>query len=450
MSARNDPAEKPLILSPAAAASAAVHGALLESRQRWQDLASLSADLVFETDQEGRFTFLWPDTVLGHRSAALLGRRADSLLLGAGPNPFTRRQPVRGHRAWFADAAGQPRCLSLSLAPLGDARGAFAGLRGTAQDVTREEQAANAAAAGLRRAALVDALTETVRRAASPADALAHGLKELRDALGCAGTAMLLREGEAARLACGTGEPPAELIALGGDLLRDGRDFADRLPGGEPAALFHHLGQPRALSALAAWRGPAGRAWDAEELSVLRAMAAMLGALLGFTRMQEELERKAMTDALTGLENRRAFLAALRARLEAGEAGALLFLDLDNLKPLNDQHGHEAGDAALRETAALLRRSAAPGDLIARFGGDEFVFWLAGADAQAASARAAGLLAAAAASKAAYAPRFSIGIATWDPASGENHSRLIARADAALYAAKRSARGSWKMAEAAS
>ena len=66
------------MVPPAAAASAALHGALLESRQRWQDLAGLGADLVFETDNAGRFTFLWPDTVLGYRAADLLGRRADS------------------------------------------------------------------------------------------------------------------------------------------------------------------------------------------------------------------------------------------------------------------------------------------------------------------------------------------------------------------------------------
>lgn len=442
------PDEVSLTVAPSAAATTALHGALLESRQRWQDLAGLAADLAFETDHDGRFTFLWPETVLGHRATALLGRRADSLLLGAGPNPFTRRQAVRRHRAWFADAAGQPRCLSLSLAPIGDQRGAFAGLRGTAQDVTQEETAANAAAAALRRAALLDALAETVRRAASPAEALDQGLKGLRDALGCAGTAMLIAKGEDAVPACGSLDPPAGLIPLAARALRDRRDVADRLPGGEPAALFHHLGPAPARSALAAWRGAGGRHWDEEELAVLRSMAAMLGAVLGFTRMQEELERQASTDSLTGLDNRRAFLAALRRRVAAAEPGALLFLDLDNLKPVNDRHGHEAGDAALRDTARLLRGLATPRDLVARFGGDEFVLWLAGADGPAAEARAASLLAAAEAMATAHRPRFSIGIAAWDPAGSEGEARLLARADAALYDAKHAGRGCWKLAEA--
>lgn len=438
-----------LTVPPAAAASAALHGALLESRQRWQDLAGLAADLAFETDHDGRFTFIWPEAVLGHRATSLLGRRADSLLLGAGPNPFTRRQVVRHHRAWFADAAGQPRCLAVSLAPIADARGAFAGLRGTAQDVTREENAANAAAAGLRRAALLDALAETVRQAASPADALGQGLQGLREALGCIGTAMLVLQGEQAGTACGTAEVPRGLMPLATRSLHDGQDFTDRLPGGEPAALLPHLGQSPARSALAAWRAAGGRGWDAEERAILRSMAAMLGAVLGFTRMQEELERQASTDALTGLGNRRAFLVALRRRMACGERGALLFLDLDNLKPLNDRHGHEAGDAALLDTAQLLRGFAAPSDDVARFGGDEFVLWLAGADGIAAGMRAASLLDTALAMKTAHRPCFSIGIAAWDPTSGEGEAGLLARADAALYEAKRTGRGGWQLAGAA-
>ncbi|MBR0680032.1 diguanylate cyclase [Roseomonas eburnea] len=444
------PEDWSVMVPPAAAASAALHGALLESRQRWQDLAGLGSDLVFETDNTGRFTFLWPETVLGHRSAGLLGRRADSLLLGAGPSPFDLRQAVRNHRAWVADASGQPRCLSLSLAPLGDARGGFAGLRGAAHDVTQEETAAATAAAGLRRAAMLDALAEAVRHAGTASEAVARGLAGLREALGCAGTAMMVPTATGPEVAAGTVDPPAGLIAAAGLALAAEQDWLGPLEGGQPAALLHHHGRPPALSALAAWRSPGGRAWDAEDLAVLRSMAATLGAVLGFGRLQQELERQASTDPLTGLANRRAFLDALEARLVPRRAapGALVFLDLDNLKPLNDQHGHDAGDAALRATARLLRETAGPDDIAARFGGDEFILWIDGADAAIATARAAALIQGAHAMPAARAPRFSLGIATWDPASGELPARLLARADAALYEAKRNGRGGWRLAEA--
>ena len=445
------PEDRTVTVPPAAAAAGALQGALLESRQRWQDLATLSADLVFETDHDGRFTFLWPETVLGHRAAALLGRRADSLLLGSGPNPFTLRQPVRNHRAWVADAALRPRCLALSLAPLGDARGVFAGLRGAAHDVTDQEAAAATAAAGLRRAALLDALAETVRHAGTAREAVARGLDALREALGCAGTAMIVPAEAEPAIAAATSDPPPGLLGEACRAFGAEADWNGLVGGTVPAALFHHQGRHPARSVLAAWRASAGRPWDAEDLAVLRSMAATLGAVLGFQRLQSELERQATTDPLTGLDNRRAFLEALQARLPRGRTapGALLFLDLDNLKPLNDEHGHEAGDAALRATARLMRDAAAPRDIAARFGGDEFVLWLDGADAAAAIRTAEGLATAARQVPPARAPRFSIGIAAWDPGSGEGVNRLVARADAALYDAKRTRRGGWSLAEAA-
>ncbi len=442
------PEDWSVMVPPAAAASAALHGALLESRQRWQDLAGLAADMVFETDNAGRFTFLWPDTPLGHRATDLLGRRADSLLLGAGPNPFALQRAMRGHRVWMADAQGQPRCLALSVAPLGDARGGHIGLRGAAHDVTLQETAAAHAAAGLRRAALLDALAESVRHAGTAREALVSGLAGLRDALGCAGTAMLVPADPLPEVAASTTVVPPALLRRAAPALAANEDWTGALETQEFGAVLHHHGRPPAASSLAAWREPGGRDWDAEDLAVLRSMAAMLGAVLGFDRMQRELERQASTDPLTGLANRRAFLDALEARLR-NEPGVLVFLDLDNLKPLNDQHGHEAGDVALRAVARLLRSTAAPGDVAARFGGDEFILWMAGANEATGVARAEALLHGAAAHPPERAPRFSLGIAAWHPASGESAARLLARADAALYEAKRQGRGGWRLAAAA-
>lgn len=442
------PEERCATVPPAAAAAAALHGALLESRQRWQDLAGLAADFVFETDSAGRFSFLWPDSVIGHPAASLLGRRAASLLLGSGPDPFALRQAMRRHRAWVAGAGGKPRCLAFSVVPIGDARGQFAGLRGAALDVTDQEEAAAAAAAGLRRAALLDALGETVRRAGTPREALARGLAGLRDALGCAGTAMVvpIPDADGAALVDANGSVPPGLTARAAGTLDAREDWSGRLDGREPAALLQHHGQPPIVSALAAWRSAGSRDWDDEDLAVLRSMAATLGAVLGFARLQEELERQAGTDALTGLANRRAFLAALAA---AG-SGALITLDLDNLKPINDRHGHEAGDGALRAMAGLLQAGAGPGEVAARLGGDEFALWMPETDLSRASARAEALrVRAEALAGEPSAPRFSMGLACRTAGSAEGAAALLARADAALYAAKRTARGTWRLAEPA-
>ena len=445
------PEERTATVPPAATAASALHGALLESRQRWQDLAGLSADFVFETDTAGRFSFLWPENVLGHSATRLLGRRAASLLLGTATDPFALRQAVRGHRVWMANAGGRPRCLALSLAPIGDARGQFAGLRGAAHDVTDQEVAATAAAAGLRRAALLDALGETVRHAGTAHEALVNGLAELRDALGCAGTAMVAPGDTGTAIIGATAPVPAGLCGIADEAIASSQDWIGMLDGRLPAALFQHLGRPPAVSALAAWRATGARDWDAEDLAVLRAMAAMLGAVLGFSRLQAELEHLAATDPLTGLANRRAFLDTLAGAIDAepgGPGGALLFADLDNLKPLNDQQGHEAGDAALRTTARLLREAAGPTGTAARFGGDEFTLWLPGATPPEAVACAERLIATAAALPAdSPAPRFSIGLACRAPGSGDGAGSLLARADAALYDAKRGGRGGWRLSE---
>lgn len=89
-----------------------------------------------------------------------------------------------------------------------------------------------------------------------------------------------------------------------------------------------------------------------------------------------EAEKQAFTDTLTGLQNRRA-LAPLIARLiEQSEHFALMHLDLDNFKPVNDRLGHAAGDHVLRHVAKCLRTATRSGDMIIRSGGDEFILIL--------------------------------------------------------------------------
>jgi diguanylate cyclase (GGDEF)-like protein/PAS domain S-box-containing protein len=95
-------------------------------------------------------------------------------------------------------------------------------------------------------------------------------------------------------------------------------------------------------------------------------------------RREAQLHLRAQTDLLTGLANRRALFDALRARLAEGTGCALLFCDLDGFKVVNDQHGHSVGDQMLAEVALRLAEVAGPGELVSRFGGDEFVVLCAG------------------------------------------------------------------------
>ncbi len=157
----------------------------------------------------------------------------------------------------------------------------------------------------------------------------------------------------------------------------------------------------------------------------------------------------AIGDELTGISNRRGFELlgsrlydiALRLSLPV----MVLYADLDNLKPLNDRLGHEAGDAALRETAALLQRTLRESDVLARVGGDEFCALLAGVHASEAAATIERIETAIAdRNSSADGPELSISIgsALGTPAIEDRPlAQLVDEADAAMLAAKRQRKG---------
>lgn len=103
-------------------------------------------------------------------------------------------------------------------------------------------------------------------------------------------------------------------------------------------------------------------------------------------RAEQVMRELAYRDALTGLPNRRMLIDRLAQAMAASKRnetyGALMFLDLDNFKPLNDQHGHELGDALLIEAARRIKLCVREADTVARFGGDEFVVMVTDLDAE--------------------------------------------------------------------
>jgi len=156
------------------------------------------------------------------------------------------------------------------------------------------------------------------------------------------------------------------------------------------------------------------------------------------------LEQLSTTDPLTGLKNRRSLLERLEAELRRSERSGhrvgLLSVDLDRFKSVNDTHGHETGDAALVAAAEAMLQDRRATDVVARFGGEEFVVLLVDADPNGLLATAERVRAAVAGARVA-APAgpplritASIGGALHVP--GEDLRTLLARADAALYAAK--------------
>jgi diguanylate cyclase (GGDEF)-like protein len=155
----------------------------------------------------------------------------------------------------------------------------------------------------------------------------------------------------------------------------------------------------------------------------------------------EELERLADTDTLLPLPNRRAFLRVLERVLHQAARydtpAAVLYIDLNGLKAINDCHGHQAGDAVLLHVARILKASLRAGDMVARIGGDEFGLILDHLDEPEARAKA-GLLARTVASEPVDLGRASVGVSVTAGLAmvraGDAVETVLARADAAMYA----------------
>ena len=190
------------------------------------------------------------------------------------------------------------------------------------------------------------------------------------------------------------------------------------------------------------------------DVDFLQSVSHMLASAIGRLRYEEQMRHDALHDALTGLPNRTLLLdrigeALKRARRE-GTKVAVLFLDLDNLKVINDSLGHSAGDELLRAIGPRMRGELRDADTVARFGGDEFAVLCEDVvDSEHAATIAERLVGA-------FEEPFmvsgeerygsvSIGVVVTDADSGRDPEELLSDADAAMYQAKDRGRGRYEM-----
>jgi len=176
------------------------------------------------------------------------------------------------------------------------------------------------------------------------------------------------------------------------------------------------------------------------------ALAALLASLIltwGRTERMQELERQASQDALTGLSNRRRFeedLAAAMARSRRDRStGALLMLDLDRFKQVNDSRGHPAGDRLIKEIAGVLRERTRASDSLARLGGDEFAVILPRCSREEARLTAEAIADEVRAHRSDATPdpvTVSIGVSIFGNDPRTSVATIVSEADAAMYAAK--------------
>ncbi|MCA6106283.1 GGDEF domain-containing protein [Bradyrhizobium cenepequi] len=192
---------------------------------------------------------------------------------------------------------------------------------------------------------------------------------------------------------------------------------------------------------------------------IFLSMAWNFGLLLmAIDRLRNEVADLALVDDLTGVGNRRHLVQRLTEECarsaRSAEPFALLVIDLDDFKGINDNHGHAAGDACLQHFALMAQTRLRPGDMLARSGGDEFCIVLPSSSLREGTMIARRVLEVCRADAAECAGKeipiaVSIGVAQWTREIGAYPDRLIAAADQALYEAKKRGRDGYAISEPA-
>ena len=342
---------------------------------RFRTLAENSPDCVIHLDAQLRCTYANPafKQLLGNVSdAQLVGQSVESFPVGPVVNRIEvierlcrviQDRALQDYEVHLRDATGERIYLARAV-PEFDSRGYLVGVISTARDITPLKRMESELAARVREFhTLVDNLPDVVvrydlqlrRTYVNPAFHVAHGTTD-EDVLG-------KLPGDGSRLT----EPGA--IALQG-LLR--QTFATRVP------CDHEFSLPAKDGNIFYWHLRVIPEFDQNK--VVTSLLTVWYEVTERKHLLDSLDRMAYHDALTGIANRALLVERLTQGLRAAEhrsdALALLFIDLDWFKVVNDRWGHEAGDAVLVSIAQRLQSVVREADTVARFGGDEFVIVL--------------------------------------------------------------------------
>lgn len=457
-----------IMLARDASAEYAMRQALIASRELYRDLARCSSDFSWQTDASGVFSFVSAKGALGFSASALNGRSSLGLMADAGaddaPPPFAARQPVENAEITLRDAGGETRICLVHAVPVFDGENNWRGARGVCTDVTEARQRQRALDAMRARDEQIRKLIEATQHGTGHERGFAVAASIIASAMAAEHCALVAIEPDGgARLlgdATGPATPPEPLLRALRQLGDDPGAASEHEIDFEDDAFIHqavsvaHGGRVNGAIWLR-WKKPGSPAQaDGLPRTLAQSAASHIGIAIAHANQWRILNELSRTDGLTGLLNRRAFTQDLAQRhahrYRVRRPAALLYIDVDNFKPVNDRFGHALGDNVLRELAALLRSESRAGDLGARLGGDEFGLWLEDTDAAGAAIKAQHLLdalphlrsAVGLPSDAALEPvGFSIGVAIVDPQIPETLDQTMSRADAAMYQVKHEGKG---------
>jgi diguanylate cyclase (GGDEF)-like protein/PAS domain S-box-containing protein len=413
--------------------------ALERSEQRFRDLTELSADWYWEQDAEFRFI----DMSAGVQSSGIpageyLGKRRWDFAWtnmteedwAAHRAQLDRHEPFRDLQLRRPGANGENITISVTGKPVFDAQGAFTGYRGIGRNITQRKRTKRSLHEIAERFRSLTELSsdwywemdENLRFTY-----ISEGIRKVR---GIAPESLIgKRRWESDRVG-GDEEMARHRATLEGHLPFKDFVLARRTADGR-VTYVSHSGKP-IFDDKGNFRGYRG---------VARDITARVEA-------EEELARMAHYDALTGLPNRALLQGRLKRAMSRADRGrtllAVMFLDLDQFKEINDSLGHAIGDAVLKETAHRLEGSLRATDTVARLGGDEFTILLEDVRSLEEISRIADKLLRAISARADVAGHemhlsTSIGVTVY-PLDNHDADALLRNADLAMYHAKQEGR----------
>ncbi len=343
---------------------------LHESEQRFKDISENALEWIWEIDSDGRYTYSGPlvKKILGYTSHEVIGKYFYDFfhpedrdeLKKAAFEAFRAKQPFREFTNRNIHKNGSTVWLSTSGIPVLDNSGALLGYRGADSDITLRKQAEERLIRGEEEwKATFDTIpdliliTDNERKVVKVNKAMADKLGRKREELIGRSCYEVIH---------GTKKPPAYCPHK--KTISDGKEhiqeiYEDELKG-------HYLVSSSPI--YDSRKNPVGVIEIARDITERK-------------KMEEKLQEEAITDQLTGLFNRRGFHTLAQQQLKLAKRKkrkvSLVYLDLDNMKTINDELGHHEGDNALIDTAHILNKTFRESDLIARIGGDEFAVLLA-------------------------------------------------------------------------
>ena len=405
-----------------------------------------------------------PRGAIGYEAEELINQPAKNYVVDPeyfSPLPFTSRRSVENIEIWMKRKDETTACMVLSAVPLiadEDGNQVWKGARGICRDVTVEREGESALARARHREQLLNYIVSTIRDELEPENMLDAAASATAKALGVAGCRIFRKSGPGDFLvAAGYGNLDG-LDALAGQLsdLADGHGV-ETLELGEWVILAASTSYRQKVNgAITIWKNRKKGEWDDDHKLMIGDVANQLGIANEQIANHERIVALSRTDSMTGLLNRRAFLEEeiprRIARLKQNNTtAALLYIDMDNFKLVNDVHGHQAGDDAIMMLRDMLSEFSRPGDAIARLGGDEFAMWMDGINEDVTKVRAEHLMKASKKMEefSGQADRLlgiSVGISVYDPRHNESLESLISRADAAMYEVKKQGKGGFSIA----